>query len=693
MPNTAPARRAAAFGAAALLAAPAASAAQAVADSSRAPRADSVRARRLESVTVTAVRSGDAAVARTTLTRRDLERAYTGQDVPLLLQQAPAVTTFAQSGSQYNYSYFSLRGVAQSRLNLTLDGVPLNEPEDQQLYFSNFADLANSLQSVQIQRGVGTSSYGHASLGGSVNFESTALATGQGGGEVQIGGGSFGARRAAAEYGSGLRPDRTAFYGRFSNQQAEGFRRGSSHAGNSAFVSAGYFGDRDLLKLTLLTGQESNGQAYTPVPLADVRRDPRANPLDGVGDRFRQSMAALTYTRVVSPSVSVATTAYGFRAGGWYEYPTWVPGAPDPRWRLASRWGGLLSAVHAVRGATTLDAGIHGSTYSRDHRFAERADLEAYGYANRGYKQEASAFAKLGRTFGALTAYGDVQVRTAAFRYRPTAGSPVPSARADWTFLNPKAGLVWAATPALSLFASYGATGREPTRADMLGGADDVAPDDAAALFPLTRVRPERLRDAEFGADWRRGPLALRANAYAMAFRDEIGLTGETTPLGYDVRRNFGRSTRRGVELEAALAATPTLELAATAAASRNRVVEDRDPATGAVLRGVPLALSPALVSTQRVTWRRSRLSVLNAEGRYQSRSFLAPTRDRALSAPAFFVLDGGATFRLARHDVLVQGRNLLNRLAFPSGDVNRGTARYFILAPRNVEVTARLRF
>jgi iron complex outermembrane receptor protein len=336
---------------------------------------------------------------------------------------------------------------------------------------------------------------------------------------------------------------------------------------------------------------------------------------------------------------------------------------------------------------------VHGSTYSRDHRFAERADLEAYGYDNRGYKQEASAFAKLGHAFGPVTAYADVQARSAAFRYRPTTGSPVPGARAEWSFLNPKAGLVWSATGRLSLFASYGATGREPTRADLLGGADDVAPADAGTLLPLTRVRPEYLRNAEVGADWRSGPLRVRVNAYAMHFRDEIGRTGETTPLGYDVRRNFGRSTRRGVELETSLAATRTLELAATAAASRNRVVADRDPTSGAVLRDVPLALSPAFVSTQRVTWRPARLPALNAEGRYQSRSFLAPTRDRALTAPGFFVLDGGITVRAGRHDVLVQGRNLLDRLAFPSGDVKSGVGRYFVLAPRNAEVTARLRF
>ncbi|GLC27432.1 TonB-dependent receptor [Roseisolibacter agri] len=666
-------------------------------DTVRAPRdsaRDTTRARALETVTVRAVRGGDAAAAQTTLGAPALARGYTGQDVPLLLQQAPGVTTFAQSGSQWNYSYFRLRGLDQSRINLTLDGIPLNEPEDQQLYFSNFADLANSIQSVQIQRGVGTSTYGQASFGGSVNFETVPLAASRHGAEVQLGAGSFGARRAAVEYSSGLGDDRTAVYARFSNQRADGYRRGSSHAGNSAMASAGWFGDRDLLKLTLLSGAESNGQAYTAVPLETLRTDPRANPIDGVGDRFRQSMAALTYTRLLSATTSLATTAYGFDAGGWYEYPTWVDGTAAPRWNLASRWGGVLSALHAVRGAATMDAGVHALAYRRDHMFDARADLESPGYGNRGTKQEGSAFAKLAYAFGAATAYGDLQARASNFHYRPTEGSPVPAARASWTFLNPRVGLSWQATPVLRAFASVGATGREPTRADLLAGADDVAPDDVDALFPLSRVRPERVTDYEAGAEWRTGTAALRANAYAMEFRNEIALVGLTTPLGYDVRRNVGRSYRRGVEAEASWRPVETLTLATTAALSRNRILRYRDEASGAEYLDVPTVLTPSLVAGQQATWQATRALALTLDGRYQSRQFLDPTGDPARTAPAFFVLDGGAVIRVAGQELLVQGRNLLDRFALTAGDVSsRGVPRYFILAPRSVEVNARLRF
>ena len=693
-----------AIGAVALLAGTPAAHAQAPADSARrasSTSADSARARRLEGVTVTAVRGG-APAARTALGAAQIARAYTGQDVPLVLQRAPAVTTYSESGSQYNYSSFRLRGVDQSRINLTLDGIPLNEPEDQQTYFSDFPDLANSLQSVQIQRGVGTSSYGQASFGGSVNFESVALSGSRRGGEAQLGGGSFGNARGSVEYQTGQLANRTAFYGRFSNQREDGYRRGSSHAGNSQFLSGGYFGDRDVVKFTALTGVESNGQAYSAVPLATLERDPRYNPLDGVGDRYRESMGAVSYTRLLSANASLATTAYGFRTGGTYDYPS-EPPERAYRYGSRSRWGGVLSALHAARGNTTVDAGVHVSDYAKDHTFggftaasAERSYLDLGAYRNRSYKREGSAFAKAGHTFGALSLTGDLQFRRASVRYRQTDGTPVPEASAHWTFLNPRAGLSYRAAPALTVFASYGQTRREPTRADLLAGADNVDTATAAELLPLDRVRPERVRDLEAGADATLGTLSLRAVGYLMRFRDEITRTGGTTALGYDLRANVPSSYRRGVELEAAWRADPAVTVEGALALSRNRIREYRDDSGDAPVayRDVEPILTPRVLSTQQVTWRVARSLTLTADGRYQGRAFLAPTGDPRLTAPPFFVADGGALVGVGRYSVLVQGRNLLDRRAYPSGNVSgSGVPRYYILAPRHLAVTARVPF
>src|SRR6185503_10027052 len=167
-----------------------------------ATRASSAHA--LEGLTITAVRAGsEAPIAQTTFSRARLQRDYAGQDLPLTLRQAPSATAYSESGSLLNYSYFRVRGVDQSRINITLDGVPLNEPEDQQIYFSDFPDFTSSIQSVQLQRGVGTSSYGQSAFGGAVNFASPSLAGSPRLTTMELGAGSFGTARATVAAASG----------------------------------------------------------------------------------------------------------------------------------------------------------------------------------------------------------------------------------------------------------------------------------------------------------------------------------------------------------------------------------------------------------------------------------------------------------------------------------------------------------
>jgi iron complex outermembrane receptor protein len=656
------------------------------------PSGSLTAARRLEGLTITAIRAGGAApIAETTLDRARLERDYTGQDLPLTLRQAPSVTAFSESGSLLNYSYFRLRGIDQSRINITLDGVPLNEPEDQQIYFSDFPDLTSSVQSVQVQRGVGTSTYGQAAFGGSVNFASPSLAGSARRAMLQVGGGSFGTARATLEAQTGQLDNRFALHGRVSGMRSDGYREGATSAANSGFVSAGYFGDRDLVKLTASTGLERNGQAYQAVPDDVLRVNPRENPLAGVGDHYRESFATLNYTRLLSTTTSAGVTAYGFQTRGFYDYPSGAPG-PALRYRSASRWGGLIAAAHLTRGRLTIDGGAHGMSYSKDHEFDERADLGYPPYSNRGYKTEGSGFAKVSVSAGWVTVFGDLQVRTAEFRYRPTEGYGLSEASQRWNFVNPKAGLTVRATRRLTLYASYGTTGREPTRADLFAGADDVTPDDAPVLLPLDRVQPEHVNDLEAGATLALDRLALTVNLYDMRFRDEIARTGATTPLGYDIRANVGRSHRRGVELDADWAMTHGLNVGASAAVSHNRIEAYRDEAADVTYRDVEPILTPAFLASHRLTWRTLPALALTLDGRYQGRTFLAPTGDARLTAPPFYVLDGGLILSLGQRTLLVQGRNLLDRRAYPSGDVSgSGVPRYFILAPRSVDVTLRL--
>jgi iron complex outermembrane receptor protein len=451
------------------------------------------------------------------------------------------------------------------------------------------------------------------------------------------------------------------------------------------------------VKITASTGLERNGQAYSAVEDSILRIDPRYNPIAGVGDHYRESFATINYTRLVSDATSAAITAYGFDTRGFYDYPSGAPG-PALRYRSSSRWGGLVAAAHATRGLLTLDAGAHASTYAKDHAFDARPDLGYPAYLNTGHKSEASAFTKASIALGAVTLFGDLQVRTARFRYEPTAGYGLDDASQRWSFVNPKAGVTVRTMPGLTLRASFGTTGREPTRGDLFAGADDVTPDDAPALLPLTRVRPEHVNDLELGLDLVRGRVSVSLGVYDMRFRDEIARTGATTPLGYDIRANVGRSYRRGVEADLQWALSRTLDLGVTATASRNRIARYTDEATGIVYEEVQPILTPAFIAGHRVTWHARSWLGVNIDGRYQSRSFLAPTGSDRLTASAFYVLDGGLTVLESvgarNFTVVVSGRNLLDRWAYPTGDVSgSGEARYIPLAGRSADVTLRVPF
>ncbi|MEY4855838.1 MAG: hypothetical protein RLZZ97_668, partial [Gemmatimonadota bacterium] len=241
----------AALSAALLTVAAASLGAQSRSDSAKvAAKADSVR--RIEGVLVRAIRANEQApISQTTIGRAAITQRHFGQDVPMLLMNAaPSMTSHTETGTSWGYSYLRLRGIDQTRINITLDGVPLNDMEDQVLYFANLADLMSNVQSVQVQRGVGTSTAGTASFAGSVNFETMPVARAHAGGDVQLQMGSFGAQRVSASFNSGLTDSKFAVYGRASALRTNGYRDHSGVMGRSAFVGAGWFGARDVVKLT-----------------------------------------------------------------------------------------------------------------------------------------------------------------------------------------------------------------------------------------------------------------------------------------------------------------------------------------------------------------------------------------------------------------------------------------------------------
>ena len=644
---------------------------------------------RMERVMITAIRaSGEAPIAQTTVDRRTIVQRQFGQDVPLLLVGvAPSLTAHTETGTNWGYSYLRLRGMDQTRINITIDGIPLNDMEDQVLYFANFADLMSSVQSVQVQRGVGTSTAGTASFAGSLNFETVPVARSAAGGDLHVQLGSFGARRVSGAFASGL-SRRLAVSGRAGILSTNGYRDHSGVAGGSALVGAGWFGDRDIVKLTALAGVLSDTLSYVGATLQELSQNRRYNPLArDERDRFGQQMVALSHTRIASEATSFSTTVYRNSASGNYDY---FDRADRYRFNLAHWWYGVTSAANVERGAWHLTAGVNANTYARAHRGYLRPSTTLYD--NTGYKQDASGFAKASIDAGRARWFVDVQARRPHFRYVPDAAAGIGERSKSWFFFNPKAGVTVHLGPGVSAFSSYGRTTREPARSDLLAGDDDLNATNVADYGDFGRVRPESVRDLELGLNLGRPVLDLSANVYSMEFRNDIARIGAPTASGSVLRRNVGSSYRRGIEVDSRWRPTPRLQLGGNASWSTNRIRAFTDSSRGTPVerRHVEPVLTPRFVSAQRLAFAASPVVTLSVEGRYQSRAFLDNTASPDRVLPAHQVVDAAARFGRRRYALTLRGVNLTDSRKFGSGAVSSsGTVRYFVLAGRSVFVTA----
>jgi iron complex outermembrane receptor protein len=657
-------------------------------------RADTSRPQRLERVMISAVRaSGAAPISEKTLGEQELTRRNFGEDVPLLLQgAAPSLTSYAETANYWGYSYIRLRGIDQSRINLTLDGIPLNDPEDQVLYFADFPDLATSLRSVQIQRGVGTSSNGTAAYAGSINLESVPLAATPRGGQVQVEGGSFGSKRVSADFTSGLLPSRFAFYGRMSGLRTNGYRYHSGVEGRSVFFSGGYFGDHDILKATVTTGTMRDTMAYLAVAKSDLDTNRRINPLTArERDGFTERLAALAYTRLLAPSASITTTAYRLSTSG--DYDVLIDSLDN--FNLKYAWYGLTSDVGVRRDRLQLDVGVNANTYARDHSEFQPPDFKNPLYLNTGHKQDVSGFAKAGYTLGNATLFGDLQVRHAEFRYTPDVNAGISERSVSWSFFNPKVGLTYQLSDPLSLYASYGQNTREPARNDMFAGFDNVDTSNVDFIGPLDRVRPETVHDFEAGAKYRSAMVDLEANVYSMDFRNEIAPIGELSYLGSPLRQNVKSSYRRGIEGDVTVRATSRLTLGGNVAASTNRIREYTDLSGDAPVtyHNVEPLLTPRFIGSARAALLVARGVAVTAEGRHQSRSFLQNTSNPEFVLPAFSNLDASVSWRVGNYEVVARGNNLMDSKAYASGYASGGLSYYFVVPPRNFFVTLKASF
>ncbi len=670
----------------------------------------------LEEVVVKAVRADEhIPVTKSTVNRKDIILGYWGQDAVLNLERiVPSILSHSEAGSNFaNYSLMRMRGIDQTRINITLNGVPLNDMVDQGVFFSNFPDFTNNIETVQVQRGVGTSTNGTASYAGSINYESTRLNRPEPEGSLQLTGGSFGSFLASAAISSGLIQDRWAFSTRYTKSYSDGYKFHSGSNGESLFFSAGYFGKKDLVKINLLKGQNRNELAYLPVFIDDIRAEPRTNYLDpGDKDDFSQSVVQLQHTHWFDSQLSLSSSLYYGSAGGDFPF-----GFDDGTGNIVQinyplhndHYGIMTSVSGETNSGWQLDAGFHAYIFKRKNEEGFLPDKDNPYYSDRTNKDEVSVFGKAGRGFGPWNLYGDLQVRMVSIEFEPDLeylqGQGVPTdglivPERNWTFVNPKVGVRYQASDATSLFLSLGYSGREPTRADILGSTV-ISAYNLDVVLDVDAVKAEYVADLELGVDLVLGKFQVQANLFYMDFKDEIAPTGEFITEGFvQLRQNIADSYRAGLEAAWSWAPLNKLKFQGQTTYMKSKVKTFAPGGSSDIYNDVEHILTPDWLINARGDYQLGKHLTVGLSGRYVSESFLELTNQPDLIMPDFVVANAQVTINWRSHQLDLRFNNLFDELYFTNGapvdvdfDGQIDGPGYLVQAPRHFFATLRINF
>lgn len=662
-----------------------------------------------DEVVIAAVRaSRTAPVSQATRTRKDIERVYTGQDGAFLIERlSPSIVTYSESGTNMsNYGTFRLRGIDQTRVNMTLNGVPLNDMVDQGVFFSNFSDFGNSIGSVQVQRGVGVAANGTASYAGSINFESLSLLDSVPSTELQLTGGSFGTRRFSAEVNTGLLDNGSSFYARYSQTHADGFRRNTGTNSRSFFFSGGLFRARHTFKFTGFSGLSANGLGYMPVGISDIERDPRTNYVnENDRDNFGQWMAQLQHIYGFNRDWSLVNTVYYGGAGG--DFPFGFEGEDGAfqqiNYPLYNDHFGAMSTLSGAAFAERLQVqtGLHAYRFKRRNEEAVVPNYSTPYYNDKSQKDELAYFARGSYHFGPWEWYAEAQLRGVRLDLTPDVeflGFDATIPGREWLFLNPRLGATYKINRHTNAYASLGRSGREPTRFDILG-ATQINAFNLPIAADLSQVSAEYVNNLEWGLRHQKDGFQVQGNMFYMQFQNEIAPIGAFIEEGFvQIFKNQEASYRAGIELDYVWQYNRMWRLRGHATYMRARISEYYDEASETTFSDVTPILSPEWnVMTSLEANPSARLS-LALRTRYLSDAFMELTNDAALVVPSSFVMDFHVRYRFyQQHEVSLQFNNVLDNRYFTYGapvfTANEVEPGFIVQPPRHLFATLHLRF
>ncbi len=679
---------------------------------------------RLDSVVVSTSRAGGRTpVTFTMVGREQLRKSNPINSLPMNLNLQPSVVTYNEGGTGLGNSIMTVRGAKGSQINVTLNGITLNDSESQEVFWVNIPSLTSLISSVQLQRGLGTSANGAGAFGASVNM-STASVSSEPFAAADFSAGSWNTSMTSVAVGTGLAKNGIYFNLAYSRGNTDGYIRNADVASQSVFAVLGWMNEKNSLRMTYLMGRQKSGITWDGIDLEQYEEDRRYNGAgeyhdelgnvhyyDNQTDNYVQHHIQLNYTRQFSDSWAWSNTFNYTRGDGYDEYykeDRYMPdfgfaedGVSDMIYRknMGNDYYVFNSDLRYRRDGLNLTAGAYIASYEGDHfgrilwvkALGDGYDYDAYNagdgfYRNRSLKSEASLF--LRGEYDPLewmTVYADLQWR----------GVMLDMAGGDddihetglameyenrWGFFNPRAGVSFHWSPGHKAYISAALGHREPGRGDI---KENIKGD-------MSPIRPERMVDIEAGYEFSGEKIAASANLYCMEYWDMLLETGRLSSSGYAVKENVPRGWRRGLELAGRWTAAPWLSIGGNITLSINEIkgytsyVEVWDGEAGQTKAfnygNTRMMMSPSAVGMLSLAvspWRSTasgslKTTTLAVDGKYVGRQFIDNTERAEMEIPAYFVsnLSVSHEFSLNYGSLSLTGyvNNLFNRLYYAAG-------------------------
>ena len=553
-----------------------------------------------DEVTVSGTRAANnSPTTFTNLSKHDIQKNNLGQDLPYLLDQTPSLVVQSDAGAGVGYTYIHIRGSDATRINVTINGIPYNDSEEQAVYFVDLPDFASSVDNIQIQRGVGTSTNGAGAFGASINIQTTTRRD-TGYVELNNSAGSYGTVKNTINMGTGLLDNKFSFDGRLSRIVSNGYIDRASSNLQSYFLSGAYYGKNTLIRFNTFGGTEHTYQAWDGVPEDSVKAGNRT--YNGLGlepngtfypdqkDNYTQDHYQLLVDQKISDKLSFSGALHYTHGFGYYE--EYVPGDSVKNYGLkpAIVGGDTIRATDLTR-RLWLNNKFYGLTYNLNYvpqknlhitlggaynQFNNQHydDIEwtqqttnitpNYQYAsNNAFKTDFNIYGKADYRIGDVTLFADMQYRHIYYTYflvnnYDQVESPQQVAKLN--FFNPKAGISYQIDAKDNLYVSFAVGNHEPDRDDYTQATLGDPP------------KPENLKDFELGYRTQQGIFTGGINAYYMLYYNQLVLTGALNDVGDQIRSNVKNSFREGLEFDGRLKISSQLTWSATAALSENKV-------------------------------------------------------------------------------------------------------------------------